>query len=222
MNKLKAVLWDMDGTLVDTEILWDKAIYSTMDDLGSPLSEDDRAKTIGLSMPDLVSALHGFSNLPDSPAARSDIERGIFEKMVALYRSEMAWRPGARELMTEIHHAGFPQALVTNTQRNLTNVALQSIGDYFEASVCGDEVPQGKPAADPYRKATQMLGYNPASCLVLEDSQTGISSGVAAGCTVIGISSGDPLKKEVGCTLWDSLEGVTLADLQQFFETFSS
>lgn len=220
MNNLQAVLWDMDGTLVDTEVLWDKAIFSTMENLGSPLSEEDRAKTVGLSMPDLISALRRFSNLPDTDSARCAIENGIFEKMVSLYRSEMTWQPGARELMVEIHEAGFPQALVTNTQRNLTDVALQTIGaDYFEASVCGDEVPHGKPAPDPYEKAARMLGYDPASCFVLEDSRTGIASGVAAGCAVIGVPSDDPLKPGAGYTLWETLDGITLATLREFFES---
>jgi len=220
VTTLNAVLWDMDGTLVDSEVLWDKAIYSTMEDLGSPLSPADRAKTVGLSMPDLITALRGFSALPDTEASRKAIEGGIFEKMVLLYQTEMDWQPGAHELMMEIHEAGFPQALVTNTQRNLTDVALRRIGaGYFQASVCGDEVSAGKPAPDPYKKAAELLGFEPASCLVLEDSKTGVAAGVSAGCTVIGIPSDNPLPEGEGYTLWSTLEGVTFADLKEFFET---
>lgn len=220
MTSLQAVLWDMDGTLVDSEILWDKAIYSTMEELGSPLSPANRAQTIGLSMPDLIIALHSFSTLPDTVDAKKSIEDGINSKMIELYQTELAWRPGAQELMQELSAAGVPQALVTNTQRFLTDEALRKIGtQHFHASVCGDEVAQGKPAPDPYVKAAQLLGVAPSDCLVLEDSVTGIAAGVSAGCHVIGIPSENPLKEGDGYVVWDSLDGVSVSDLGVYSAT---
>ena len=83
-------------------------------------------------------------------------------------------------------------------------------------SVCGDEVPSGKPAPDPYLRAAELLSVSPRECLVVEDSMTGIASGRAAGCHVLGIRTENPLTPGDGYDIWESLTGVTLTDLQRY------
>lgn len=216
MSTLSAVLWDMDGTLVDTEILWDKAIYGAMEEIGSPLTPAQRARTVGMSMDNLLRTLAGFAGSTDETLVRT-INDKILTAMSRLYTTEMHWQPGAQELVNELHAAGIPQALVTNTKRVLTRVTLQTIGsENFAVSVCGDEVPAGKPAADPYVKAATMLCLPPESCLVIEDSMTGISAGLAAGCHVLGIHTDNRLDSGEDYEIWDSLLGVNVQDLRRY------
>ena len=99
MSTLKAVLWDMDGTLVDTEVLWDKAIYSTMEDVGAPLTPEQRVLTIGMSMDNLLDALAGFAGGADDGLIRT-INDKIIATMGELYQTEMQWQPGACLLYT--------------------------------------------------------------------------------------------------------------------------
>lgn len=216
MSSLKAVLWDMDGTLVDTEVLWDKAIYGAMEDVGAPLTPEQRVLTIGMSMDNLLETLAGFAG-GTSDDLTGIINDKIITSMGELYQTEMQWQPGAREIIQEIRAAGIPQALVTNTQRVLTDLALRKVGkENFAVSVCGDEVAAGKPAPEPYLRAAELLSLSPHDCLVVEDSMTGITSGRAAGCHVLGIRTENPLAPGEGYDIWESLAGVTLADLQRY------
>jgi HAD superfamily hydrolase (TIGR01509 family) len=103
-----------------------------------------------------------------------------------LFDAGLPWLPGARELLERLMAAGVPMALVTNTRRQLTERALNSIGrQYFSVTVCGDEVARPKPAPDPYRRAAELLGFDPAQCLAIEDSVTGTAAAEAAGCPVL-------------------------------------
>ena len=219
MSTLSAVLWDMDGTLVDTEVLWDKAIYTTMQDIGAPLTPAQRALTVGMSMDSLLHFLAEYAGSDDDTLITT-LNDTIVAAMGELYQTEMQWQPGAEELIGAVRAAGIPQALVTNTQRVLTDLALMTVGrENFAVSVCGDEVPAAKPAADPYLRAAKLLGVPPAECLVVEDSMTGIRSGLGAGCRVLGIRTENPLEPGEGYDIWDSLAGVTLADFKAYMSS---
>ena len=103
-----------------------------------------------------------------------------------LFERGLPWCDGAREMLDALSAAGVPMALVTNTRRELTERALNSIGrQYFSASVCGDEVPNAKPAPDIYRRAAELLGFEPGECLAVEDSVTGAAAAEGAGCPVL-------------------------------------
>jgi HAD superfamily hydrolase (TIGR01509 family) len=110
----------------------------------------------------------------------------LHEYTAQLFDSGLPWCEGAPELLEDLAAQGLPMALVTNTERHLTERALNSIGrHYFSVSVCGDEVPHGKPAPDPYRRAAELLNLSPGSCLAIEDSVTGTAAAEAAGCPVL-------------------------------------
>lgn len=122
---------------------------------------------------------------------------------------------GAKEMLDQLLAADIPMGLVTNTRRDLTEKALDSIGrHYFSVSVCADEVPSGKPAPDPYLRAAQLLGLNPADCLAIEDSLIGSEAAVLAGCAVLVIPNDIEVPTSARRRRVDTLDQLTPADLR--------
>lgn len=185
-NAMQAVLWDMDGTLVDSEKLWDVSLQALYGRLGGVLTPEVRDATVGSSSEGLMRIIYSDLGLEHDPVAMEESADWLHDCTGELFEQGLTWMPGARELLDALTVAGVPMALVTNTRRGLTERALKSIGShYFSASVCGDEVEQAKPAPDPYLRAAQLLGLEPAQCLAIEDSVTGSLAAEAAGCPVL-------------------------------------
>jgi HAD superfamily hydrolase (TIGR01509 family) len=183
---MQAVLWDMDGTLVDSEKLWDVSLEALYERLGGVLTTEVRESTVGSSAQGLMRIVYSDLGLEPDPAAMAESSDWLHDYTGELFEQGLAWMPGARELLDELTAAGVPMALVTNTRRGLTERALKSIGShYFSVSVCGDEVENPKPAPDPYQRAANLLGLSPLQCLAIEDSVTGSQSAEAAGCPVL-------------------------------------
>ncbi|SFB55145.1 haloacid dehalogenase superfamily, subfamily IA, variant 3 with third motif having DD or ED [Amycolatopsis marina] len=182
-----AVLWDMDGTLVDSEKLWDVALYEAADWLGGGLTEADRASLVGSNMDSTARFLLRMAQREPLPAAIAEVGEWIRGRTATLFTDELPWRPGAREALAAIQVAGVPSALVTSTERGLTELALNTIGrEYFDVTVCGDEVGgQNKPHPRPYLLAAELLGVEATQCVAVEDSPPGAMSAEAAGCTVL-------------------------------------
>jgi HAD superfamily hydrolase (TIGR01509 family) len=183
---MKAVLWDMDGTLVDSEKLWDVSLQALYERLGGVLTPEVRETTVGSSAWGLMRIVYSDLGLEQDPAAMTESSDWLHDYTGVLFERGLTWLPGARELLDALKAAGVPMALVTNTKRGLTERALKSIGShYFSASVCGDEVEHAKPAPDIYQRAAQLLGFEPEECLAVEDSVTGSQAAEAAGCPVL-------------------------------------
>ena len=215
MSRLRAVLFDMDGTLVETEQLWGEAMFELAAQLGGRMSDEARAATVGTSMRTAMEILHA-----DIGIHRTEVELHadavwVEDRTAALMARGVSWCPGARELLTAVRAAGVPTALVTTTPRRIADIVLSAIradlgGDHFDVTVCGDEVPARKPDPAPYRQAMAALGAAPGECVVIEDSQVGIASGLAAGAAVLGVPSMQAVAPAPGLTLREGLAGVDL------------
>lgn len=207
-----AVLFDMDGTLFDSEPLWDTAIEELAAEYGAVVSAEVRLSMVGRSVDESMLLFHQGIGQPWREAAVS--AAWIYDRVEGLFATDLVWRPGARELLHDVRAAGLPTALVTSTNRQCVEVALDTLGRHnFDAVVCGDEVAFTKPHPDPYLRAAKLLGVEPADCLVVEDSPTGVASALAAGARVIGVPNAVTLSPMTGLTLLTTLAGVTLAAL---------
>ncbi|MEV6772191.1 HAD family phosphatase [Nocardia sp. NPDC051030] len=214
MTRLDAVLWDMDGTLLDSEKLWDLAIGELAVELGGELTREIRHALIGASGPNAFRILFTGLGLDPTPAEVIEAGEWIELRITELFHGPIPWRPGAQEALTAFRAAGIPMALVTNTKRSITEYGLNTLGrDFFEASICADEVPHGKPAPDLYLRAAELLGVLPEHTVAIEDSPTGALAAEAAGCSVLVIPCEIPVPDAPGRTFRDSLVGLTSADL---------
>lgn len=183
---MRAVLWDMDGTLVDSEKLWDIALQDLYRKHGRELSAEVRTSTIGGSSENVLAIVYADLGLPLDTEDMARTADWMHDYVGELFAEGLPWCSGAREMLDALAAADVTMALVTNTRRVLTEKALDSIGrGYFAVTVCGDEVPSGKPAPDPYLRAATLLGLDPAACLAVEDSVTGAAAAEAAGCAVL-------------------------------------
>jgi HAD superfamily hydrolase (TIGR01509 family) len=212
---MRAVLWDMDGTLVDSEKLWDVSMHELYARLGGVMTPEVRESTVGGSAKNVMDAVYADLGLDPDPVAVAESTDWLHVRTGELFADGLPWRPGAHELLEALLAEGIPMALVTNTRRDLTEQALKSIGKhYFSASVCGDEVERGKPAPDVYLRAAELLGFEPAQCLAIEDSVTGTIAAESAGCPVVVVPNdvevpGSPRRRHV-----TTLVGLTSSELR--------
>ena len=214
LGALGAVLFDMDGTLVDSEPVWDEALKELARWLGGELSAPARRATVGTNVPVSVRIVHADVDRPDADPELSATK--LIAEAGARFSAGLRWRPGARELLAAVRAAGVPVALVTNTERSLVDLALgPMVEELFDVSVCGDEVEHAKPAPDPYLAAARLLGVPPAVAVAVEDSPTGTASAEAAGCPVLVVPAAAdvPVLPGPRRTFRTTLVGVTPDDL---------
>ena len=190
-----AVLFDMDGLLVNTEPFWFEAEAVVMARMGVSWAPEDQAVLIGGPMKQAVAYMierAGGGHDPD------EVARSLKHEMEALLAlGPIRWMPGARELLVSLLGVGTPRALVSSSARALMRHVLAAVHedvgpDAFDVTLAGDEVARTKPHPDPYLEAANQLGVDPRDCLVLEDSRTGVTSGLAAGCIVIAVPHATP------------------------------
>ena len=219
----QAVLWDMDGTLLDSERLWDVALRELARHLGGELSDETREQVVGSSLDTSMSVLFAALDLSPSPDAVHDAGQWLLGRTGELFDDGLTWKPGAQEALNLVQRAGWPMALVTNTGRELTDRALATLGRArFAATVCGDEVARGKPAPDPYLRAAELLGLDAEQCLAIEDSPTGAAAAEAAECAVLVVPADVAVPLAPSRVFRESLVGVTAADLTETWQTARS
>lgn len=212
---MRAVLWDMDGTLVDSEKLWDVAIHELYRRCGRELTPQIRTATIGGSSDTVMKIVFADLGLDPDPAHMAGTADWMHDYVGDLFAGGLPWCAGARELLDALSAAEVTMALVTNTRRGLTEQALNSIGrEYFSFTVCGDEVATGKPAPDIYLHAAAALGLDPAQCLAIEDSVTGTAAAAAAGCAVLVVPNEVPVPGGDRRRHAETLAGLTVDDLR--------
>ena len=212
---LSAVLWDMDGTLLDSEKLWDIGVRELSVELGGEMSEQTRHALIGAAAPNAMRIIFAGLGREPEPAAMAKAGRWLERRVIELMSGTIPWRPGAEQALVAVREAGLRSALVTNTKRSVAELCLDTLGrEYFDVSICGDEVAHGKPAPDPYLRAAELLGVATEHCVAVEDSVTGSASAASAGCAVLVVPCEIPVPAQPGYTFRDSLIELTIADLE--------
>lgn len=207
----RAVLWDMDGTLVDTEPYWIATEYELAERHGGTWSREHALTLVGFDLLDSGRYIREHMGIDLDPA---EIVEQLLDGVVARVEQEVPWRPGARELLADLRSAGVPCALVTMSYRRFVAPVLAALPDgTFDVVVTGDAVSRGKPHPDPYLKAADELRLDPVDCLAIEDSNTGARSAEAAGATVLVVPNHVPVLEGDRRVFRDTLTGLTAADL---------
>ena len=207
------MLWDMDGTLVDTEPYWIETEHDLVAEFGGTWSHEDALSIIGSDLLDAGAALRSRGGVDLEPHAI--VERLLDGVVSKLTQRGVPWRPGAASLLAECVAAGVPCALVTMSWRRFADAVMTTVPDgSFVVSMTGDEVSNGKPHPEPYLQAASALGVDPTRCVAIEDSRTGVASALNAGCATLGVPHVVTLSAAPGLTIVESLAGVDLGFLR--------
>jgi HAD superfamily hydrolase (TIGR01509 family) len=205
---LQAVLWDMDGTLVDTEPVWARVQIDLLTSLGATWTVEDAMRLVGSDLADAVQVWMGA--LPEGVISAEELADRMFGEVVRSLKEDVVLRPGALELLQALRAAGVPCALVSASYRVMIDAVLSHLGpDLFDVVVAGDEVRNGKPHPEPYLTAAQELDVDPADCVVIEDSPGGTASGTAAGAFVVAVPQWVTIPEAPRRLVLESLAGVT-------------
>ncbi|WP_268892859.1 HAD family hydrolase [Puerhibacterium puerhi] len=203
-----AVLWDMDGTLVDTEPYWIAAEHELVEAHGGSWSHEQALQLVGNPLLTSAQILRDAGVGLEPP----QIVDWLLERVIAQVRVRVPWQPGALELLDALVAAGVPCALVTMSYASLAEeVAAQGPAGAFRTLVTGDQVTEGKPHPEPYLTAAARLGVDPAACVAVEDSPTGIASAMAAGVRTLGVEAVVPVPHLEGLSRAVSLTKVDVA-----------
>jgi HAD superfamily hydrolase (TIGR01509 family) len=211
-----AVLFDMDGTLIDSEHHWLSSEQELAASWGANWTSDDGEALIGMSLyqsTKLIKEKLGIDLTPDQ------ITEILTDAVIAKLDAQIVWRPGVLELMADLKANGVKTALVTmSTRRMALSVAAKLPVGEFDVVVAGDDVTNGKPHPEPYLLAAEQLGVSVKDCIAFEDSVTGLTSAEASGAIAIGIPNIVQLPEQEGRLIWPTLQGVkveTLAGLHK-------
>ena len=208
----RAVLLDLDGTLVDTEGLWWAAESEIFAELGHVLDEAHRAVVVGGPMARSVGHLMAVTGVA---ATLAELMLAVDARFTELVTRGVPLMPGARRLLTELAAHAVPTALVSASHRSTIDVMLRSLGrEFFAFTLAGDEIARTKPHPDPYLAAAARLGADPAQCVVVEDTLTGVASAEAAGCQVVAVPSVVPIPAAPGRIVVRSLEELSIPFLR--------
>jgi HAD superfamily hydrolase (TIGR01509 family) len=206
-----AVLWDMDGTLVDTEPYWIEVEYEIAERHGGTWSHAHALNLVGNDLLDSGRYIREHMGIEPSP---EQIVEELLDGVVARVERAVPWQPGAREQLAALRGAGVPCALVTMSYERFVAPILAALPPgTFDVVVTGDRVELGKPHPEPYLKAAAGLGVAPGDCLAVEDSNTGAKSAESAGCTVLVIPNHVPVLDGERRVFRDTLVGLDLLDL---------
>ena len=214
---MDAVLWDMDGLMIDSEPLWTLAEEELARTLGGTWDTEVKARIVGTRLDVAVPTILEHYAVPATPERVADTAAWLLGRMVELFTlDDLPLLPGVRTLLAALAEERVPMALVSSSYRVLVDAVLVGGVGPFAVTLAGDEVDRGKPAPDPYLLAAQRLGVDVTRCVVLEDSPAGVASGEAAGCAVVAVPSVAGVRMAPGPRrlVAPSLDGLAPADLR--------
>lgn len=215
MTKPAAVLWDMDGTLVDSEHYWLSSEQELADSVGRVWTEQDGLNMIGMSLYDSSRLIKQKLQLEDS--TQEIIDR-LTNSVISKLDDALPWRPGAEAILRELKAQGIPTALVTMSMRRNALAVVSRMGfDAFDLVIAGDDVQYGKPHPEPYLKAAEGLGVAIEDCIAFEDSISGLHSAEASGAIAIGIPNMVQIPERPERILWPTLVGIRVSDLENIY-----
>lgn len=210
-----AVLWDMDGTIVDTEPYWMRAEEELVARFGGTWTHEDGLKMVGNGLS--ISA----KILQDAGVELSvdEIIQDLTDRVQQLLDSEgVPWRPGARELLAELSERNIPTALVTMSWASMAEQVIGLVGfDAFDVLVAGDHVTNPKPHPEAYHLAAALLGVPIEQCVAFEDSVPGVAAAAASGAVTIAVPHIVNIPETPQYTVWPTLAGRTLSDIATVF-----
>ncbi|WP_275087550.1 MULTISPECIES: HAD family phosphatase [unclassified Microbacterium] len=218
-RKPSAVLWDMDGTLVDTEPYWMAAETALVESFGGSWSHEDALQLVGSGLLDSAVILQGAGVAMEAEAIVDHLTDAVQESL----RSQgVPFRPGARELLRNLREAGIPTGLVTMSLRRMALSVVDLIEfDAFDIVVAGDDVDNPKPHPEPYLQAAALLDVDIADVIVIEDSPTGVRAGLASGALTLAVPHIVPLDHLGAHELWPTLAGRNAGDLTDLFDSIN-
>lgn len=212
MAKIKAVLFDMDGLMVDSEPLHYQAFNTVLKKYGKHLTEEEnKERYIGLSDADEAYDMVVRFNLPISAEELVGEKRDIFRQLL---KNQLIAQPGLFELLTELKKNGYKIAIASSSRLEIIETIINGlkVTSLIDDYVSAEEVENGKPAPDVYLLAAKKLGVNPKECLVLEDAPKGVQAGKAAGMKVFAIPSNETKSQDF------TQAGKVLNSLSEVFE----
>ncbi|MEY4000608.1 MAG: hypothetical protein RLZZ626_963 [Actinomycetota bacterium] len=213
----RAVLWDLDGTLIDSEHYWMNSERLLAAKYNAPWSAADGESLVGMSLYDSTKIMKEKFGSELEP---HEIIELLTDSVTEQLRGAIPWRPGAQELLRLLRANGVKTALVTMSMRRMAEQVVAAIDfDAFDVIVAGDDVEHGKPHPEAYLLAAALLGEKPGDCIAIEDSLTGLTSAEAAGTRAIAVPNIQHIPSKPGRIIWETLEGASMRKLRKAFKT---
>ncbi len=209
--KKKAVIFDMDGLMFDTQQIYDRSFDEIgKEEYGITVSREMHIALMGRAGEEMIKVAKSF--LPAGADAHGFI-RKVFDRVAETVKTELKARPGLDRILPYLAKKGYPLGLASSSERKIVNSNMETsgLGHYFAVTLCGDEVTLSKPQPECYLRVAEMLGQRPEDCYVLEDSPNGILAAYRAGCAPIMVPNDvepDQAARDLCAGVFDSLSDV--------------
>jgi HAD superfamily hydrolase (TIGR01509 family) len=210
-SRLAAVLWDMDGTLIDSEPTWIAQQLALAEQHGGTWTTEQGLALVGADMHDTAIAMQAAGVEMQAAELVAVLERAVIDSL----RVEVPWRPGVRELLAELVREGVPCAIATTSSHEMAALVAAAAPEGAISVVVGSEdVVQTKPSPEPYLRAAELLGVRARDCVAVEDSPNGLAAALASGAATIAVPNDAVLPESGDFVVWPTLEGRTVDDLR--------
>lgn len=208
MSRIEAVLFDMDGLLIDSEPLWTIAETELAARLGGGWNDEVKAACVGHRLDAAVPIILSYYDVEPLPAVVDDAIQFLQRRMVEQFETSLPLHAGGLELLDELRVRGVATALVSSSWRALVDAALRVLGWRFDITLAGDEVTHAKPHPEPYLTTCARLSVEPGRAVVLEDALSGVLSAEAAGCPVVAVPFVAPIDPAPGRWVVEALADI--------------